>query len=289
MISFRPLEIKDLPLIMPYFEQSASRLCERSATLVMWRGYFSTEISAGESLYVKQHTNGVTSFFTPAGGDFFSGMETVLSYCRTHKLRAVFPIVSKADLEKLQTRYKLKLIQDRRDWYDYLYGSGDLIELKGKRFHGQRNHISRFDREYPDHGYQPLTDLPAARAFIDRFFQKRPPDDEISRYDRAFTYEVLDNWEDYGQLGGVLTVNGGIVSLSVGEVIGDTLFTHIEKADASYAGAYQKTVNCFARLYGGGTRYINREEDMGIEGLRRSKMSYHPAMLLEKYMVEVEL
>ena len=87
----------------------------------------------------------------------------------------------------------------------------------------------------------------------------------------------------------MLFVDETAVSLTIGEVLGDTLFVHIEKADISYAGAYQKTVNISARMMGNCVRYINREEDMGYEGLRTSKLSYHPAMLLEKWAVEVSL
>ncbi|MCL2002927.1 MAG: phosphatidylglycerol lysyltransferase domain-containing protein [Oscillospiraceae bacterium] len=289
MNPFRPLEIADLPRIRAYFEQCPSRLCERSAVLVMWRGLFATEVSAGESLYIKQHYEGVPTFMPPVGGDFFAGMETLLSYCRIHRLRALFSVMSRDELEMTRGRYAVRDVKQMTDWHDYLYESQDLIELKGRRYHGQRNHISRFDREHPDSSYRPLTDIAAARAFLDSFYRQRPPHDDFSRYEQALAYEVLENWDGYGQLGGVLAVNGEIISLSVGETVGDTLFVHIEKADASFAGAYQKTVNAFARLYGQNVRYINREEDMGIEGLRRSKLSYHPAALAEKYMVEVVL
>jgi hypothetical protein len=255
----------------------------------MWRGYFSTEIAVGgESLYVKQHYDGLPTYMIPIGGDFYAGMETLLAYCRLRSHRALFSVVSKEELEHIRARYRVVRAEPMRAWFDYLYESQDLIELKGRRFHGQRNHISRFGREHPNHAYEPLTDTEAARAFVGRLYQQHPPEDRIAEYEQRLVYEVLERYGEYGQVGGVLTVGGEIVSVSIGEVVGDTLFVHIEKADTSYNGAYQKTVNCFARLYGGNTRYINREEDMGIEGLRRSKLSYHPAALLEKYMVEIE-
>ena len=288
MVSFRPLDLADLPLVKPYYALSKSRLCDCSAVLAMWRGYFATEIAfGGDTLYVKQHYGGAPTFMAPLGGDFYAGIETVLAYCRAYSHKAIFSSVSRDELDAIRQRYRIVRAEPMRDWYDYLYESEDLTELKGRRFHGQRNHISRFDREYPDHRYGPLTDAGAARAFIGRFYQKNPPADGIGRFERELVYEVLERYGEYGQLGGVLTVGGEIVSVSVGEVVGDTLFVHIEKADAGYAGAYQKTVNGFARLYGGGARYINREEDMGIEGLRRSKLSYHPAALLEKFSVEI--
>ncbi|MDR0294462.1 MAG: phosphatidylglycerol lysyltransferase domain-containing protein [Oscillospiraceae bacterium] len=290
MVSFRPLEQADISTVRPFFEQSASRLCDCSSVLVMWRKFLSAEIAfGGDALYVKLRNGGVPAFMTPLGGDFYVGMETLLAYCRIHRCRPLFSAVAGDELERLRARYRIIRAEPMRDWFDYLYESRDLMELKGRRFHGQRNHISRFDREYPNHAYGPLTDTKAALAFIERYFSMNPPADGLGSAEREIVCEVLEKYHEYGQLGGVLTVDGEIVSVSVGEVVGDTLFVHIEKADTSYAGAYQKTVSLFAREYGGGARYINREEDMGIEGLRRSKLSYHPAALLEKYLVELAI
>jgi hypothetical protein len=83
-------------------------------------------------------------------------------------------------------------------------------------------------------------------------------------------------------------VDDKVVSISVGEIVYDTLFIHIEKADTDYHGAYQMIVNEYAKnISTPETKYINREEDVGREGLRISKMSYHPLRLLEKYTVKV--
>ena len=90
-------------------------------------------------------------------------------------------------------------------------------------------------------------------------------------------------------LGGVLLVEGRIVGFSLGEIIGDTLFTHIEKADRDYEGCYQMLVAQFAQQFAGeGVAFINREDDTGDLGLRTSKLSYHPVALLEKYTVTVD-
>lgn len=90
-------------------------------------------------------------------------------------------------------------------------------------------------------------------------------------------------------LGGVLQADGKIVGFSLGEVAGDTLFVHIEKADRTFRGAYRMLVNQFAaRFAGEGVSYINREDDMGDPGLRTSKLSYHPITLLKKYCITVK-
>ena len=101
--------------------------------------------------------------------------------------------------------------------------------------------------------------------------------------------EVLDNFDTYGMLGGYLIADGKIVGFSINEIVGDTLYTHIEKADRQYKGAYQMLVNQAAITFAvDEVSFINREEDMGDLGLRTSKKSYHPIELLKKYTIEVE-
>ena len=103
--------------------------------------------------------------------------------------------------------------------------------------------------------------------------------------------EVLENYELYGLLGGALRVDGRIIGYSIGEIIGDTLFCHIEKADFSYNGAYQMLTNQFLKMYAQSdeVKFVNREEDCGDPGLRKSKLSYNPVELLEKNTVTINL
>ena len=100
--------------------------------------------------------------------------------------------------------------------------------------------------------------------------------------------EFLRDFDAYAPLAGLLRVNGRVAGFSAGEIVGDTLIIHIEKADIAYEGVYQALVNEYAKCFvTPGVRYINREEDAGDEGLRRSKESYHPVRLLEKYLVQI--
>ncbi len=289
MLHFRPLELADFPAVRPFFYRSATRLCDCTSVLFLWRKHFSTAFCVqDDTLFIRQNYEEPT-FMTPVGGDFDRGIEAILETCRAEGNRAVFSVVTEDELAVMRARHRVLRAERMDGWSDYLYSSRDLIELSGKRYHGQRNHISRFDRLYPNHLFAPLTDMAAARGFFDHFYAKNPPEGELALMEREIIRELLERYDMYGQVGGVLLVGGQIVSVSVGEIVGDTLFVHIEKADTDYAGAYQKTVNLFARAYGGTVEYINREEDMGIEGLRRSKMSYHPVAQLEKYMVELAL
>jgi len=99
---------------------------------------------------------------------------------------------------------------------------------------------------------------------------------------------VFESWELYGFIGGAVYCDGRIIGAAVGDVVGDTLCVHIERADSSIRGAYQLTVREFAaHNRENGIKYINREDDAGIPGLRTAKLSYHPAMMAEKYSVTV--
>ena len=126
---------------------------------------------------------------------------------------------------------------------------------------------------------------PEYAAFL-RSFAKNTGVHTVSA-ENKMTESVIQNLDKYGMPGGVLTADGKIVGFSIGEVVGDTLFTHIEKADRNCKGAYQMLVNCFSESFGKDTTFINREEDMGDEGLRRAKEAYHPVLLLKKYIVEI--
>ena len=114
-------------------------------------------------------------------------------------------------------------------------------------------------------------------AFLDRYAAGRDKASASFHEDLAKTREVLDNYDTYDMLGGMLLVDGQIVGFALGEIVGDTLFTHIEKADRDYQGCYHE-----------GVHFINREDDAGDLGLRTSKLSYHPVTLLEKYTVTVD-
>ena len=98
---------------------------------------------------------------------------------------------------------------------------------------------------------------------------------------------MFEDYDSYGQLGGCLKVGGEVVGFSFGEVVGDTLIVHCEKANTDYAGAYPMLVKLFSSEYGKDCEFINREEDCGEEGLRTSKLSYHPVELIQKHAARI--
>ena len=182
---------------------------------------------------------------------------------------------------------KFTITSDRDD-YDYIYEQANLAELPGRRFQKKRNHVSRFIRENPDWQFHPLTkeDLPAIRAFNDAWSQLYENKDNPGIQTEHTSIELLfDNYDKLDLRGGYVTAGGRIVAFSFGSPINDRVFdTHVEKALYDVTGAYNIINREMARNVCTGFDLINREDDVGDEGLRAAKLSYNPDIIEPKYL-----
>ena len=186
--------------------------------------------------------------------------------------------------------------ETNRDFSDYIYRREDLARLPGKKYHQKRNHVARFTREN-DWECEPITPaaldecLAMARQWVARNGVRDPGAllDELRAMERCFAH-----YEAFGLCGALLRTGGAttggstggrIVAFTLGEELNEHCFcTHFEKAFTEEPGAYQMINRCFAAMRLEGYEFVNREEDLGDEGLRRAKLSYYPAILLEKYL-----
>ena len=257
----------------------------------MWRDFHNTEYAVEDGILYIKVSHPEPAFAPPRGPGAGKGpYERIIEYCEKNKTPALIRSVSQTVLEDLLKMYPGSVTHTDRAWSDYLYLSSDLKDLAGRKYAGQRNHINRFSREHPSWSFEPITmdNTPAAKEFIEKNARDNVKDSPIYIEGVRKALEVLDNLELYDQLGGILYVRGSVVGVSLGEIVGDTLYVHTEKADVAYNGSYPMLMNQFARRYADeGVVYINREEDDGVEGLRDSKTSYHPVALLDKYKVEL--
>ena len=176
-----------------------------------------------------------------------------------------------------------------RDFFDYLYSRRELMELKGKDFQAKRNHVNRFKRSY-QYRYEPLTRelIPKCIELEEKWCKKHDCEDEESlTLERIALTKALTHFEALSLLGGVLWVGDEIVAFTYGAPITqDTFGVHIEKANTEMDGAYNVINQEFARHIPEQYTYLNREEDLGLPGLRKAKLSYRPVMLLEKGFAE---
>lgn len=183
---------------------------------------------------------------------------------------------------------ELRYFEDRPN-YDYVYLTQDLVQLAGRQYHAKKNHLNYFYEHYR-YGYVPLTSAMAEEAmlFIREFNQRKQlPQYEMDllRMEEIAMEDVFYNMEKVGYLSGAIFIDDKIQALSIGGPLGrKTVTVHVEKANIEYRGAYQAINNEFCKHMAPNVKYINREEDMGIVGLRKAKLSYKPVKLIENHI-----
>lgn len=288
-LNFRPPELSDREWAVKLLAESDFRGCLYTfGNNYVWRNVYNAEICRFEDFYLLKntdHTDGVPRFLYPAGsGDIRRLIPALKEYCRVQKI----PLLMTANAEctaVLKSLYPdVGAIPDR-DGFDYVYNSADLAELKGKRYHSKRNHLNRFYEN--SWSFEPITadNILDCREVLNKWLDSGEPDEEKST-EAGVVNESLTCFGELGYTGGLLRVNGEPQAFTFGESsAADTFVVHAEKALLNYQGAYA-AVNCeFAKTLADKFTYINREEDTGSEGLRKAKLSYHPAFLEEKFLI----
>ena len=292
MIPFKDITLADKDTITSFTMKSDRRNCDLSfSNLCSWRFLYDTQFAVVDNFLVFKFWAGEQlAYMMPVGtGDLKAVLWELIEDARKENQHfCMLGVCSnmRADLEAILPE-QFTFTEDR-DYADYIYLRSDLSTLKGKKFQAKRNHINRFRNTYPDYEYTPITpdriqeclDLEAEWCKVNNCDQQEGTGNER----RALIY-ALHNFEALGLTGGILHVNAKIVAFTFGMPINhETFGVHVEKADTSIEGAYAMINYEFANRIPEQYIYINREEDLGIEGLRKAKLSYQPVTILEKYM-----
>ncbi|MBQ4603179.1 MAG: DUF2156 domain-containing protein [Clostridia bacterium] len=290
MLSLKKIELDDIKILKAYFNAYPARQCDRSVgATVMWRNYFDNKFAVIDGTLILSSGE---RFIFPIGRNIENALSEIEIHCKENNIPMIFCTVNKSELKIIKEKYSDFSADTDRDWFDYLYEKEPLLSLTGKKYNTPRNHINKFKKTNADWSFESINNnnIPELIEFT-KHFTFNSEKDESAKLELEMCIEVLENYELYDMLGGVLKSDGKIVGYSIGETVGDTLFCHIEKADISFHGAYQMLTNQFLQMYASGddVKYINREEDCGDEGLRKSKMSYHPVELIEKNTVIINL
>ena len=165
------------------------------------------------------------------------------------------------------------------------------MTLRGKKLSGKRNHVNRFLSTERDWAYEPLTkeNLADARAMSYEWCRQAGCTEDAELFDESCAVEqAFRHYEALGLSGGLIRAGGKVIAFTMGEALNeDTFLVHIEKAFYDIQGAYQMINQQFAQAAFEGFRYVNREDDAGDEGLRKAKLSYEPAFLVEKSSAEL--
>lgn len=292
MITFKDTTIQDKDTITSYTLNSCRRNCDLSfSNLCSWRFLYDTQFAIVDGFLVfKFWVDGELAYMMPVGeGNLKKVVNDLIEDAR--EAGSPFCMLGvcscmREDLEAILPE-QFTFTADR-DYADYIYLRSDLSTLKGKKFQAKRNHINKFRNTYPNYEYSPITperiqeclQLEAEWCKVNHCDQQEGTGNER----RALIY-ALHHFDELGLMGGILHADGKIVAFTFGMPINkETFGVHVEKADTNVDGAYAMINYEFANRIPEQYIYINREEDLGLEGLRRAKLSYQPETILEKYM-----
>ena len=171
---------------------------------------------------------------------------------------------------------------------DYVYRTSDMVELPGKRYAAKRNWVRRCLAGHSCE-YEKIRGPVVAEcaAYMEEWCAERACDEDANLCAEASAMrETFAAWDELGLRGGAIRVDGAVRAFAVGEQLSPEMgVQHFEKADAKIPGLYQVIAQWFAREEFADVPWINREEDLGNEGLRKAKLSYHPARMVEKFIV----
>lgn len=295
-MEFKVPDIQDIQWIRNALSENTKRGCEMSAAnTVLWAKKYRTQVALwnNELIYRTQRADGTYSYCA----NFLDtkDLEKLISYlmelAKEAEQEVRFHCVSKEEWDRIDEKFPNTFSYvECRDDFDYIYSRDKLATLSGKKLHGKRNHINRFEEAYPSWKYErmsPENEEECARMAMkwcinNCTLEMSEMDFEKIDESKIVVYAIRHR-EELGLIGGAIRVDGKVIAISLGEPLTeDTFVVHFEKAYSDIQGAYPMMNREFVRNELMDYRYVNREEDLGVEGLRKAKLSYYPEFLYEK-------
>ncbi|MBT9152058.1 MAG: hypothetical protein DDT35_00270 [Firmicutes bacterium] len=293
MLEFKVLTIKDRAWVQPLLVKNGAMGNDAAfGTLYIWSDVYHHSACLHEGTLFSLYGGESNIYGVPVGGDLPWALGVLMADARAkgHRFR-LWGLTREqmAEVEQVMPdTFKYRL---NRDGSDYIYHAADLATLAGRKFHDKRNHVNRFRRTY-SYEYEDITaaNLPEIAVMADEWRRANhgKGDEDLKREGCALDTS-LAQFNELGFSGGLIRIDGAVVAFTLGEEINSEVYlVHFEKAQSEFGGLYAAINHEFASRHLGKYRFINREEDLGIEGLRKAKMSYNPAFILEKYVASLK-
>lgn len=293
MIDFKPVSTKDKALFDEYLPDGNERGCEFSfANLCLW-GRQSYALVHNHIVLFSQFDHRFVYPYPIGTGDIKATLDAIIDDAHARSIPCRITGVSATAKETMEALYPDRFhFRADEGSFDYVYAIDDLAELKGKKFHSKRNHINRFKEAHPDYTVEILdeSNLPQVRAMLDEWYRNRlaeNPDSDFHLEQEALA-RAFTHFRELALDGLVLRDGERILAFTVGSRMNEnTVDVHFEKARHDVQGAYSVINYEFARYIREkypDIQFLDREEDMGIEGLRKTKRSYYPHRQIIKYL-----
>ena len=295
-IQWKTVELEHKSMIQKFLREEGSRNCEMTfANIYLWsREVYKMKFAVIEDTLCFLKEGEEVSVTYPAGnGDKKKAIEKLHGYFRSQEKTFRLHLVDADQFKTLEEMYpgKASIVYDR-DSADYVYEVEKLVQLSGKKYHGKKNHINRFIANYPQWSYEDITseNVDECIKMAQEWGKENHCDeDKEKQAELKVTLQGLAMLEELELTGGLIRGEDKVVGFSFGEPVNqDTYVVHVEKAFAGIQGAYPLINREFLRANATEYTYVNREEDVGSEGLRKAKLSYHPVFMLEKGLVVIE-
>lgn len=260
-------------------------------TIYIWRRLLKTtfDIIDGNFCTVNRRRNGSAFFSFPTGsGDTNASLDKLFSDFGTD---SSLMCVTADMIKKINADEKFDITEARYN-FDYVYETQKLISLSGKKLHAKKNHLNKFLSAYPNYSFEPVckSNLADCMLLTDMWFDRKyEVKNDYAKAEYDSIRDLLSNMDTLECKGLILYVNGTPAAYSVGEYLSpETAVIHIEKADTAFDGSYAMINNLMAKHVFSDTQFINREEDMDIESLRKAKLSYRPHHFVEVFNLKLK-
>lgn len=291
MLTFKPITIDAIETLKSFAARALTHSCDYTpGNLVMWAEYMHYEYAVeNDTLFIRSlsELDLTTPAFLPPIGSL--PLKESIALLQEYCTQSGTPLHITAAPEDVATEIAAQLpthsMKELDGWADYIHRAEDIATLQGKALNKRRNRKKKFLADYPGYEYKRCTmeDIPAVVEFL----LGKGCNEAIMRcYEVHQSIATVRNLPKYPQPAGLIKVDDKVVAFTLGEVWGDMLYIHIEKADREYAGLGETLTSEFAADIIGEmpqVTLINREEDLGNEGLRQAKRAYNPTAMLNRY------
>ena len=291
---FKELSLQEKSSLDKAFAQFPPVISEFTFTnLFIWRHAYRPKISRLGNLLCLLSEQGKNSFFFPpiGGGDVIECFQSLLQYLAGKGALPKIARVPESVVTQIDWKASSMKAEPDRSQCDYVYLVQDMVDLKGRKYHRKRNHIKQFQEKYSCQ-YIPLTPewVPQCLQLQAEWCDLRNCEVNPGLHNESLaTKEAFTHFEEIGVRGGAILINGKVEAFTLGDPLNpETIVIHLEKANPAYEGLYPTINQAFLKYEGSGFTYVNREQDLGEEGLRKAKESYFPHHMVNKYTISLE-
>lgn len=292
MLEFKPISLDDREKIENYFNFLEEPFCDFTfGNLFFWSVVENTDIAFLKDFLFIRFSDDENFYYTfPIGdGEIKSAFDLILEDAKLNDKKIKFVCLNKNQSKILKEIFGEKIKTNKnRDSFDYVYSLEKLSSLSGRKYHSKKNHFNSFKNKY-NFIFEKINEnnIGDCISFAREWYGENEATPTLLREQKALEC-AFKNYFKLNLIGAIIKVENKIIAFCIGEeMYNKNIFcTHFEKADYNFQGAYTAINKLFSEFLFKDFKLVNREDDAGVEGLRKAKLSYHPEILLEKYYAE---